>query len=349
MKKSAQKKSTIIILAICLAIVSVLALFSNQIDIFAESVLLNFNIVSKDDNLLVHFISVGQGDSIAINLPDDKVMLIDTGPYSNSSCLNYLKEKVLNTSNSNRIDYMVLSHADADHTGGALSVLNEFEVGTLFMPVVEGTSQTYLNLVEYVESNNINATTEFEDLVIETAEYEINFFGPVSYSTTNTSCPIIKLTYNNFSFLFTGDVAISTEELFISRYGDLLDCDVLKVGHHGSRTSTSSEFLEVVTPDYAVISCGQNNSYGHPEQETLDRLENVDANILRTDILGDILFVVDNDFGMAEMDGDYKVSAMKFEFVYFAIVVDGVLMFYMILLFIKNNSNSKKSKTKAKK
>ncbi len=341
-----QKKTTIIWLIICLVLVSFLAIFSPYLNNMASKILLNNGIVTRIDNLLVHFISVGQGDSVAVNLPDDKVMVIDTGPYSNSLCLNYLNEKVFNSLNTNKIDYLVLTHADADHIGGALSVLSNYEVGIIYMPVVEGSSQTYNNLIAYIEENNLNTTVDFKDLVIYGDDYTIEFFGPLNYTNTNNSCPMIKLTYGDVSFLFTGDIPISMETKFIEEYGDLLDSDVLKVGHHGSSSSTGEDFLQVVTPDYAVISCGLNNSYGHPTEAVLNRLEAVGAEILRTDLLGDILFVVDENYTLYELDGDYAIVAFEFEFVYFVIVVDAVLLFYLVVVIVTGR-NTKKVKNNA--
>ena len=342
-----KKKVVLITLIVMLVLVSFSAIFYKPINKRANSVLLSFNVVSSADSLLVHYISVGQGDAIAINLPDGKVMLIDTGDTSksaNSACINYLKDNVFNTVRNNKIDYLVLSHADADHIGGALAVLSNFEVGTIFMPSVGSNSQTYKNLCQYIEDNNLTSTTDYSGLVIDNGSYQIQAFGPLNFSDTNDSCAVIKITHAGFSFLFTGDIEATIDGNFVDEYGQALECDVLKVAHHGSGGASGEKFLACVMPEYAVISCGIGNSYNHPHQEALDRLNDVGAKIYRTDELGDILFVAGADYGLKELDGDYIIIGFKFNYLYIVIIVDALLAINIVIVAV-----SKPSKRKVKK
>lgn len=341
-----KKKTILITLIIMLVLVSFSAIFYKPINKRAQSVLLSFNVVSGADNLLVHYISVGQGDAIAINLPDNKVMLIDTGDTTksaNSACVNYLKENVFNTAKTNKIDYLVLSHADADHIGGALTVLKNFEVGTIFMPNVESNSQTYKNLCQHIADNNIHATTDYSGLVIDNGSYQIQVFGPLNFTDTNDSCAVIKISYAGFSFLFTGDIEATVDGEFVDKYKQELDCNVLKVAHHGSSGASSAKFLACVTPEYAVISCGTGNRYNHPHQEALDRLNDVGAKTYRTDLLGNIMFVAGADYGLAELDGDYTIIGFKFNYLYIVIIVDSLLALNIVIVAV---SKPKRDKTK---
>jgi len=258
--------------------------------------------------------------------------------------INYLKDNVFNTVRNNKIDYLVLSHADADHIGGALAVLSNFEVDTIFMPSVGSNSQTYKNLCQYIEDNNLTSTTDYSGLVIDNGSYQIQAFGPLNFSDTNDSCAVIKISYAGFSFLFTGDIEATIDGNFVDEYGQALECDVLKVAHHGSGGASGEKFLACVMPEYAVISCGIDNRYNHPHQEALDRLNDVGAKIYRTDELGDILFVAGADYGLKELDGDYIIIGFKFNYLYIVIIVDVLLAINIVIVAV-----SKPSKRKVKK
>ncbi len=339
MKKS--KKISLIVLSVLFVCVSILGCFSRLFDNQTYNVMFNFGVISREDNLLVHFINVGQGDAIAINLPDNKVMLIDTGTTSSKALINYLNERVLNSLKRKQIDYLVLTHADSDHVGGALSVVKNFDVNLVCMPIVDDTGENYTEFKNYLKANNIKNVVGYDILNNNSAGYEIKVFPPLSTKNKNDSCPVIKITFYGFSFLFTGDISEKVEPDFVTKYGIELDSDILKVAHHGSKTSSSIEFLEIVTPNYAVISSG--NKFGHPTQEALDRLTSVNADIFRTDTLGDILFVAGKSYGLKEIDGDYSITGIKFKFIYMVLVVDGVIL--VCVLFVLLNTNNKKQKT----
>ncbi len=305
------------------------------INLFAEK----FKIISNKDNLLVHFISVGQADATAINLPDGKVMLIDTGTQDvNTTYVNYIKENVLHTKRKDYIDYLVLSHADMDHVGGTMKLLKNFEIGTVYLPKIASNSIGYAEILSFVE-NNFDFITLGEEFIIKTELYKITFFEILNNSNTNDSSQVLKLESDNKSFLFTGDITARVEQLYIKKYGDELDCDILKVSHHGSNSSTSTEFLEFVTPEYAVISVGFGNDYGHPTYDVLERLKSVGTEILRTDKHDDILFVVGDDYNLKLMNKTYYITRLSLDYVGLVMVVDGLLIVLGVLVLIKKEKN----------
>ena len=241
-----RKKITSLIICISLLIVlNVSLVFTTQINGYLYNVLENkFNIISADNNLRVHYISVGNGDAIAINLPDRKTVLIDTGTtkYANTY-VNYIEQKVLPFDDDGKIDCLILSHADADHIGGTVHLLDSVEIKLTYVPWLDSSSdsKTYSNTMEAIE-NKTQSTKTGKDEVIDMGEYKISFLGPVNLGDTNNSCQLIKLEYMDKVFLFVGDIESDTESTYVSAYGDELDCDVLKVAHHGSNSSTSDTF-----------------------------------------------------------------------------------------------------------
>lgn len=330
-----QKKKPIIILVSIMLVLALTCVFYNQINGWMiDRVAHKFDIVIRNNNLMVHFISVGQGDAIAINLPDDKVMLIDTGPQNTAATLtNYLNEKVLNTSRNDVIDYLILTHADSDHIGGALRVLQNFDVENIYMPIFENESIQFNSLISYVEENNYNIIEDLKDIECN-IEYTIEAFGPFEFTTSNDSCPIIKVSYMDTSYLFTGDISTSIENELILNFGDEMDCDVLKVAHHGSKYSTSLEFLEMVTPEYAVISCGS-NSYGHPTDVVINNIFDVGATLLRTDQQGNILFVEGKYYDLLMLNNDYMINDFILDYRFIILVIDVIIFIYLIILIVK--------------
>ena len=256
-------KSLIIIFSLTIIFTST-CIFYGEINPFIINLFADrFSIISNKDNLLVHFINVGQADALAVNLPDGKIMLIDTGSEEvNTTYVNYLKENVLNTKVNNVIDYLVLSHADVDHIGGTIKLFQNFKINTVFMPKIHSDSEFYLKTLEIVQ-NNYHYRTLGEDFEINGQGYKISFFEILNESNTNDSSQVVKLEYLNKSFLFVGDISKSVEDDYVLEHADKLDADVLKVSHHGSNSSSSDEFINAVSPDYSVISVGKGNDYGH--------------------------------------------------------------------------------------
>lgn len=331
---SKQKIKNIIILAIIMSVISLTCIFYNFINpLLANFMFDKFRVVTNKNNLLVHFVSVGHGDGIAINLPDGKIMLIDVGPkYRANEYTNYLQENVISTRYNKTIDYLVLTHADSDHIGATLNVLDKFDVKTIYFPKVEATSDTYKEISEVVKSD-YNYVEITEDIEIKSSGYKIEFLGPMDYLSTNSSCQIIKIEYLNKRFLFAGDVPSKVEELFVENFKDELDCDVLKVAHHGSDTSSSEKFLDATNSDYAIISSG--NRYNLPNEEIVDRLKSFDMEVLRTDTVGDILFAVSENYGLKYVTDDYFITNFSLDYRYIVIVLDVGLTVIIVCVILK--------------
>ena len=271
------------------------------------------------DALELHFIYVGQGDSTAIRFPDGKTMLIDAGPGSaKNDLLSYLND-VFFSGHEKVIDYFVITHTDEDHVGGAKTILDAYNVKNVYRPNVLSKSEETVPGVKVVTSNvwdnTVTAMSKAQNVItIEqdlagptysnpqdpSQDYSFTFYGPISanYSDVNDYSPVMMLENNGVKYMFTGDASENVEEEFLTEYNAYLntfDVDVLKLGHHGSSTSSSEEFISVVKPEWAIVSCGIDNKYGHPTNETITRLTNANSQILRTDISGSILLYQNDD------------------------------------------------------
>lgn len=246
--------------------------------------------LSQKDTLNVHFLGVGQGDSIFIELPDEKTMLIDAGEnYHGEGIINYIGD-----CGYSKIDYLVATHPHADHIGSMGYIVRNMDIGSVYMPKAAANTKTYENLLESISDKGLKITSAKAGLTIaEESDYIINVVAPVTIdeSNLNNSSAVIKLTYKNNSFLFTGDA----EKKELETITDDISADVLKVGHHGSNTSTTEEFLYEVRPTYAVISVGEGNEYGHPHKETLRLLEEFNCELYRTDIDKTVVFSSDGN------------------------------------------------------
>ena len=337
-------KKELITLLITIALISILIFFYPFIQPQIYSTFLNkFSVISNDNSMLVHFISVGQGDAIAINFPDGKVMLIDAGPVSsNVSYTTYLNEKVLNSKRSKKIDYFVMTHSDSDHIGGALRLLENFDVETIYLPVITDDTASFTQLYNYIYSHDYNLITSIDATAIKQSDYIVEFFGPVDLEDENNSCQIVRIEYMSHSFIFTGDISSDVEQKYVETYGELLDSDVLKVPHHGSKYSSSVSFLEAVSPKYAVISCGY-NTYGHPTSEAISNLTSVGATILRTDNNGNILFAVGNYYDLDLKTRTYSITGSNLDYRILIIVIDAVLIFSAVksMIVAKKRKNCK--------
>ena len=244
--------------------------------------------VASDKELVAHFIDVGQGDASFIELPNGETMLIDAGTSSfGDDIVEYIED--LGYSD---IDYVVATHPHADHIGGMAEVIESFDIGSVYMPRAVSTSKTYENLLDTIDEKGLSIHTGKAGVeILDADDLTIEIFAPVldTYSNLNNYSIVLKITYGDTSFLYTGD---AEEESLEEITGDI-KADVLKVGHHGSDTSTTSEFLELVKPKYAVISVGEGNSYGHPASSTIQLLEEYTSNIYRTDLNGTVVISSD--------------------------------------------------------
>lgn len=247
------------------------------------------NTSDNNSGLIVYFLDVGQADCTLIQLPNGEEVLIDAGNYGDGSYIkNYLKNL-----NVDDIEYFILTHPHEDHIGSAKEIINNFTVKKIYMPDVLASSNLYESTMLAIENKDIETIFAKPGLIIiDSPGLKLELLSPKSmyYSELNEYSAVARLEYDNTSFLFTGD-AESVSELEMLGGGFNLDSDVLKVGHHGGRTSSSIDFLKAVTPEYSIISCGEDNSYGHPHIETLNRLSDIGSEIYRTDELGTIVAV----------------------------------------------------------
>jgi len=244
--------------------------------------------------LEVHFLDVGQGDC-AIVLCDGESMVIDGGPRGTSQ---YVYSYVHDTLRLSHIDYIVSTHPHLDHVGGLASVLNAAPVDLILTPLTEWNSKAFNSMLKYAELQGtpLVVPREGDTLQLGSAVITILHCWPeaVQQSRTNDSSIVLRIDFGSTSFLFTGDAEDWSEYMMIDSRVNL-EADVLKVSHHGSGTASTDEFLKTVQPEYAVISVGKNNEYGHPHRNVLDRLSSIGASVLRTDELGTIIIESDGE------------------------------------------------------
>lgn len=241
--------------------------------------------------LEVHFIDVGQADA-ALILCGGKSMLIDGGNAEDSSLIyTYLRKN-----NISHLDYVIATHPHEDHIGGLPGALSYATVGKVYSPVTDADTAIFRKYVTAVEKRG--ARLEIPDIGEEfrLGDARVEILGPIhtDYEDINNVSTVLKISHGKNTFLFTGDMERESEQDVLSSGADI-SADVLKVGHHGSRDSSTYPLLNAVMPEYAVISVGKDNSYGHPTEEALSRLRDADAKILRTDELGDIIFRSNGD------------------------------------------------------
>ena len=256
----------------------------------------------------VHFIDVGQADA-ALVICDGKTMLIDGGNREDSQLIyTYLKNQ-----NVTHLDYVVATHAHEDHVGGLSGALNYATVGTALCSVSNHDSKVFQNFVTQLAKHGKQITVPKAGDEFSLGSATVQVLGPVRKSDDpNNMSLVLRIVYGNTSFLFTGD-AEREEEQDILAAGYELESTVLKVGHHGSENSTTYPFLREIMPEYAVISVGKDNSYGHPTPEALSRLHDADATVLRTDINGLICCSSDGDdvYFIIEREGSPEVDPPK--------------------------------------
>ncbi len=250
--------------------------------------------------LEVVFFDVGQGDSAFIKTPDGHQVLIDSGP-SGPLILEKLAQEMPFWDRT--IDLIVLTHPDYDHQRGFLDVLDRYQVENILWTGGTRETKTFLKWLEKIEQENANIVIAQKGQQIRVGDSQFFVFHPFESlegvsveKKSNESSIIMKLVYGNNSFLFTGDVSKDEEEELLVR-SDLpigIGVDVLKVAHHGSKTSNSKQFLGIVNPEFAVISAGRDNKYGHPAEQTLNSLQEFAIKVLRKYELGDIRITANN-------------------------------------------------------
>lgn len=242
----------------------------------------------KKDTLEVHYIDVGQGDATLLKC-GKQAMLIDAGPDNAGTALQYY----LTEQDVKRLDYVIITHPDADHIGGMDVILTKFNCAKVFMTEDEPDQEStaYRDLKEAFRYKSYKTIAPEVGDEYELGDAKITFLGPEEHSSVDNDNSLICLVeYGKNSFLFTGDAESAEEKTIIKQK---ITADVYQVGHHGSETSSSKELLDKIDPTYAVISCGANNSYGHPHKSVLDRLQNKGVSVFRTDEQGTIIAKAD--------------------------------------------------------
>jgi len=241
-------------------------------------------------NFTFAMLDVGQGDALFIESPTGTQILVDGGPPR--KILNQLSRVVSPFDRS--IDAIIITNPDADHIAGFLDVLKIYKVDSVFESGTLTDSKTYQNLKDEINKNNIPSILARRGMKLNLGGgVFIDILFPdrdVSSWSTNDGSIVARLTYGDTKIMLTGDASVKTEKIILEENSqEQLKSNILKVGHHGSRTSTSFEFLKVINPSYAFISDGKDNKYGHPHKEILDELNQFGAKVLRTDLLGTII------------------------------------------------------------
>jgi len=263
----------------------VLATIKSQAEniLFSQSNRIEF---VAEDNLKVYFIDVGQADSILL-VNKDKTMLIDAGNNDDGNkVVDFIKNKGIT-----QLDYVVGTHPHEDHIGGLDDVINSFDVKNVFMPNVQTTTKTFKDVMNAVKNKKLKIKAPEVGYKFDLGEANCEVMSIGTDSTNlNTTSIVIRVVFGNESFLFTGDAETSNENA-----REWPKTTVLKVGHHGSSTSSSQEFLSQVKPEISIIMCEKGNDYGHPHKEVLSRLKKIGTTIYRTDKQGTIEIETDGN------------------------------------------------------
>lgn len=260
------------------------------------------NVVTDGSELQIYYFDVGQADSIFV-YNEDATMLIDAGNNSDGKLIcDYLQSLGIS-----KIDYLVGTHPHEDHIGGLDDVINSFEIGTIYMPKKSATTDTFEDVISAIDNNDLKVKSPKVGTIfnVGSAECEVMAVDD-NAKDANLASICIEMTFGNQKYLFTGDMENENE-----KYRSWNDVDVLKVAHHGSNSSSSKAFLKQVNPEVAIISCEEENDYGHPHKEVLERLKEMECEVYRTDLLGTILLKSDgtrNEFEFLDvsLDGNKK-------------------------------------------
>lgn len=362
-KTKAKTAFKLVIYSILWVALIVSLFFSTSIERQINKTTFQFESAIATGDYKVHFIDVGQGDATLIQLPDSKTMLIDTGdPSAKNALVRYIDALNITT-----IDYFILTHTDNDHVGNAATIFGLYKIKTFYLPKCYSNYEKNNNKIENpnykvvttkVWENTITSAYNEPGLVmkrneadakIESENYSFVFYSPaeVYYEKANDYSPIIIANICGIKYTFTGDATKDTEKEFIDNYQtaitstpSVFDCNILKVGHHGSTTSTSQDFLNVIKPEIAIISCGKNNQFGHPKPEVVQRLEAMSITIHRTDEEGSIVFSSSDDMPVSQSNYNH-VSDSYVEWKYIVIVGGVILALSWFVFFQRSKKKAK--------
>lgn len=286
MKKHKGNKKAQFITIIVFGVIAILSLY------FGKD-LKDLNVGTPSGNLEISYLDVGQGDAAYIRVNDFDI-LIDAGPRSDvDKLMKQLEEK-----NIDDFEIVIATHPHEDHIGGMVKVFEKYDIKSFYMPKVTHTTKTFENMLKAVSEEGLKVKVIKEGTSFDLGQgAKIDVYSPIyeSYEEFNDYSPIMKLTFGNTSYMFTGDAEAHAEQEVVAKYPKNLDADVLKFGHHGSSTSSTEEFVEAVSPEYGVISCGVDNKYGHPHRETLQTIDTHGIKAYRTDKQGQITITSDGN------------------------------------------------------
>ena len=244
------------------------------------------------DGLMVHFVDVGQADCILIECGSEFAIIDGGNKDDGQLVVSYLEQQGVQ-----EFSAVICTHAHEDHVGGLPSVLSVYPTAAVYAPTRTYSSNIFDDFLYYTDQQRLDVTIPAPGDTLTVGDAVLTVLGPVqSYAETNDTSIVVRLDYGETSFLFTGDMEVAAENDMLDYWSgnsDVFHVDVLKVGHHGSNTSTGYRFLYEVDPTYGVIPVGKDNSYGHPHAEPLSRLRDAGVTLLRTDELGHILAVSD--------------------------------------------------------
>lgn len=253
---------------------------------------IQFTVVTQEDTLTTHFLDIGQGDCIFIELPNEETLLIDSGDKGNADfILQYIQDL-----GYDKINYAIATHPHADHIGSFTPILQGIKIDKFFLPNKIHSTKLFSTMYDTLNEQNIDYVfVSTGDYLLNEKDLTIKVLSPdnIKYSNLNDYSIVIKLDYGESEFLFTGDAEHPIEKKLIENNIDI-DSDILKVSHHGADSANSKNFIQTVSPEISIISCGTPNKYGHPHVQTLDILTEQNTEIYRTDELGTIIITTDN-------------------------------------------------------
>lgn len=256
----------------------------------------------------IHFIDVGQADSILVQ-QGSSTMLIDAGNNDDSELVvNYLRKNGVK-----KIDYLVGTHPHEDHIGGLDKVIEEFDIGKIYMPRATSNTRTYEDVLKAIKAKKLKTSSPTPGTKFNIGDAECTIFAPngKEYEDLNEYSVVIKVVYKENSFMLTGDAEGTSEKEMIAK-GFNLSADVLKLGHHGSGSSSTKAFLDKVNPKYAIVSAGKDNDYGHPHKATMDKMKSRGIKIYRTDESGTIVCTSDGKtIKFSVKSGSYSYGKSK--------------------------------------